>query len=178
MNQIKLREVSMADLNRCYEIETRSYRGEEAASREKIRKRIVVYPQGFVVLEHDGLVVGFINAGATHSVELCNDQLKELVGHDPEGRHIVIMSVAVHPDHQRKGYANRLLTFFIEKMRRYGKSDIYLICQQHLIKMYANHGFRYLSISGSNHGGLNWHEMYLPLDHQTNSKGPNNSANE
>lgn len=158
-----LREVTPADLDACYEIESTAYAGDEAASREKIEKRIRDYPQGFLVLERDGQVVGMINGGATDHVQLSDESFKELVGHDPAGRHLVIMSVAVHPAHQRQGYASRLLAGYIERMRALGKQGIYLICQQQLIGFYQGFGFENLGESDSQHGGLSWFEMSLRL---------------
>ncbi|MEN8199782.1 MAG: GNAT family N-acetyltransferase [Thermodesulfobacteriota bacterium] len=163
MGEIKIREAKPADLDRCFEIETVSYQGNEAASREKILKRITTYPEGFVVLEENQEIAGFINCGATHKVELSDEAFKELIGHDPEGEHIVIMSVVVHPDYRGRGFANQLMEHFIAKMRGLNKSSLYLICQTALIAMYSRQGFTYIGESESDHGGLSWHEMSLSL---------------
>jgi len=158
-----IRLVREQDLDRCYEIERIAYSGDEAASKEKIAKRIKNYPQGFIVEEHEGEVVGFINSGACHQVELSDEDFKELIGHDPKGKHIVIMSVVVHPDFQKKGFASKLMQAFIVQMTQMEKSDIYLICQTELIDMYASFGFKYLGESESDHGGMAWHDMVLTL---------------
>lgn len=162
MKQIIIRKVVIRDVDRCSEIEKISY-GAEAASREKILKRIVSYPEGFVVLELDGEVVGFINSGATHNVDLSDDEFKDLTGHDPNGKHIIILSVVVHPDFQGQGFARRLMEHFILEMKKMDKDDIALICLDELIDMYKKYGFQYICVSASVHGGLNWHEMVLPL---------------
>ncbi|MFT6735173.1 MAG: hypothetical protein ACJAS9_003376 [Polaribacter sp.] len=57
-------------------------------------RRITEYPEGFMFLENSEEIIGFINSAATHKVEL---SLEELIGHDPSGEHIVIMSVVIHP---------------------------------------------------------------------------------
>ena len=163
MSDINIRIVNEQDLDRCYEIESVSYSGDEAATKDKISKRIKTYPEGFIVLENDREVIGFINSGATQKVELSDEEFKELVGHDPEGKHIVILSVVVHPDFQGKGMAGKLINSFIDKMRALGKTDIFLICQPELIDMYARYGFVNLGKSDSDHGGLSWHEMSLRL---------------
>lgn len=85
------------------------------------------------------------------------------VGHDSEGKHVVILSVVVHPAYQGKGLASKLMKDFIGRMKALGKSDIYLICQTELIDMYARHGFVDLGASDSDHGGLSWNEMSLLL---------------
>jgi ribosomal protein S18 acetylase RimI-like enzyme len=158
-----IRKVKESDLDRCYDIETTSYEGDEAASKEKIYKRIKTYPEGFILLEIDNTIVGFINCSATDKIELSDEEFKELVGHDPNGKHIVIMSVVVHPDYQGKGYAGILMKHFINKMIGMDKESIYLICQTRLIKMYEKYGFEYICESESDHGGLKWHELVLKL---------------
>ena len=163
MAEENIRIVKKQDLDRCFEIESVSYAGDEAATKDKILKRINTYPEGFIVLEIDGQIAGFINSGATHKVELSNEEFKELIGHDPEGKHIVILSVVVHPAFQGKGMASKLMNNFIDRMRALGKSNIYLICQTELIDMYAKFGFVNLGVSESDHGGLSWNEMSLSL---------------
>lgn len=163
MTGIIIRTVEEQDLDRCFEIESVSYSGDEAATRDKILKRIKNYPQGFIVLENDREIIGFINSGATHEVMLSDEAFKELVGHDPEGKYVVILSVVVHPDYQGKGMASKLMNNFIDRMKALGKSDIYLICQTELIDMYARYGFVSLGASDSDHGGLSWNEMSLSL---------------
>lgn len=163
MPDVRIRTVKKQDLDRCFEIESVSYAGDEAASRDKILKRIKTYPEGFIVLENDSEIIGFINSGATHEAELSDEEFKELVGHDPEGKCIVILSLVVHPDYQGKGMAGKLMNSFIDRMRALGKSDIYLICQPGLIDMYSRYGFVNLGASESDHGGLSWHEMSLSL---------------
>ena len=163
MSDINIRIVNQQDLDRCFEIESVSYSGDEAATKEKILNRIKTYPEGFIVLENDTEIIGFINSGATQKVELSDEEFKELIGHDPEGKHIVILSVVIHPDYQGKGMASKLMNSFIDKMKALGKTDIFLICQSELIDMYAGYGFVNLGMSDSDHGGMSWNEMSLSL---------------
>jgi len=164
MNDVNIREVNLEDLDRCFEIEESAYAGDEAATKEKIKNRILTYPEGFIVLEEEKSVAGFINCGACNKVELSDEEFKELVGHDSDGNFIVILSVVVHPDFQGKGYAKLLMDTFIVKMKKLHKKEIYLICQTSLVDMYKKSGFVYIGESQSDHGGLSWHEMSLTLD--------------
>lgn len=163
MSKLVLRAAKENDLDRCFEIESISYSGDEAASKEKIQKRIATYPEGFLVLENSQEIIGFINAGATHKVELSDEEFKELIGHNPDGKFIVIMSVVVDPKYQKQGMANILMKQFIQNMKKLEKKEIHLICQTHLIDMYTKHGFVYLGKSESDHGGMSWHDMSLAL---------------
>ena len=163
MSDENIRIVNQQDLDRCFEIESVAYAGDEAATKDKILKRIETYPEGFIILENDKEIIGFINSGATRKVELSDEAFKELIGHDPDGKHIVILSVVVHPAYQGKGIASKLMHSFIDRMKALGKADIYLICQTELIEMYAGYGFVNLGASSSDHGGLSWNEMSLFL---------------
>jgi ribosomal protein S18 acetylase RimI-like enzyme len=163
MSDVNIRIVNEQDLDRCFEIESVSYSGDEAATKDKILKRIRTYPEGFLVLENEREIIGFINSGATQKVELSDEEFKELIGHDSEGKHIVILSVVIHPAYQGRGMASKLMKSFIDIMKGFGKSDIFLICQTELIGMYARYGFVNLGTSGSSHGGMSWNEMSLSL---------------
>ncbi|MHC8318200.1 GNAT family N-acetyltransferase [Pseudomonas sp. LB3P31] len=158
-----IRLVTPADLDRCYAIETVAYEGDEAATREKIAKRIATWPEGFIVAEVEGVVAGFINSGAAFEVEMSDEAFKELIGHDPAGPNVVIMSVVVHPDYQGQGLAKVLLGEFIERMRGMGKASIHLMCREQHVPLYAGFGFAYIKPSASDHGGRAWHEMILAL---------------
>ncbi|MGE7956392.1 GNAT family N-acetyltransferase [Pseudomonas sp. NPDC089530] len=158
-----IRQVVAADLDRCFAIETLAYEGDEAATREKIATRIATWPEGFIVAQVDGVVAGFINSGAAFEVEMADEAFKELIGHDPAGPHVVIMSVVVHPDYQGLGVSRQLLEAFIERMRGLGKASINLMCKERHVPLYERFGFVYLKASASDHGGMAWHEMALKL---------------
>src|ERR1700743_538667 len=136
-----IRQVLTTDLDRCFAIESIAYEGDEAATREKIATRIATWPEGFVVAEVDGVVAGFINSGAAFDVQMSDEAFKELIGHDPAGPNVVIMSVVVHPYYQGLGLAKRLLGEFIERMREQGKATIHLMCKERHIPLYAGFGF-------------------------------------
>jgi ribosomal protein S18 acetylase RimI-like enzyme len=158
-----IRPVTLADLDRCFAIESVAYEGDEAATREKIATRIATWPEGFIVAQVDGVVAGFINSGAAWQVEMADEAFKELIGHDPAGPNVVIMSVVVHPDYQGLGVAKRLMSEFITRMRGLNKASINLMCKERHVPFYQQFGFVYLKASASDHGGMAWHEMVLSL---------------
>lgn len=94
------RTARLTDADRCFEIETAAYEGDEAATLEKIRTRIELYPRGFLILETEAGVAGFINSGCADVVEMADDAFKELVGHDADAPNVVILSVVVDPAFQ------------------------------------------------------------------------------
>ena len=164
MNNIKIRNVTAHDLDACFNVESQCFLPSEAASREKIKNRIKVFPQGFLVAELDGSLIGHINSGSTDKEDITDEAFKELVGHDNSGQNIVIFSLAVLPNFQKKGIARQLMARFIEQSRKLKKKKIMLICKSELIGYYQNYGFIYTGESASTHGGFKWHEMYLSLD--------------
>lgn len=157
------RQAVFADAERCFEIETSAYEGDEAATLEKISTRIQHYPQGFLVLEIGGKIVGFINSGCAHEVVMSDEEFKELVGHDGAAPNVVIMSVVVDPAEQGKGYASMLMAEFVARMREMGKETIHLMCKDRHVSLYGKMGYRYIKPSESAHGGMVWHEMIMTL---------------
>ncbi|EQB4818669.1 TPA: GNAT family N-acetyltransferase [Citrobacter amalonaticus] len=157
------RQATPADVDRCYEIETLAYEGDEAVTREKIATRIQRYPQGFMCMELNSEVAGFINAGCAWEVVMSDEAFKELVGHDPDAPNAVIMSVVVHPDFQGKGYSSLMMREFVARMKAMHKKTIHLMCKDRHVDLYAHFGYRYVKPSESDHGGMAWHEMVMVL---------------
>lgn len=157
------RQALPADAQRCFQIESTAYEGDEAATLDRIRTRIAQYPEGFQVMEIDGQVIGFINSGCAHEVVMSDDAFKELVGHDRLAPHVVIMSVVLDPAHQGRGHSHRMMEVFVRGMAQRGKATIHLMCKQRHVGLYERMGFRYVKPSASDHGGMSWHEMVMAL---------------
>ncbi|MBM1632232.1 GNAT family N-acetyltransferase [Sulfitobacter mediterraneus] len=151
------------DAQRCFEIEAAAYSASEAATLEKITKRIAGHPQGFVVLEVQGKVIGFINSGCAHEVDMSDDDFKALIGHDPDAPNVVILSVVVDPAHHGNGHSRTLMREFVRRMIALNKQTIHLMCKDHYVPLYEKFGYRYSKLSTSSYGGVQWHEMVMPL---------------
>ena len=158
-----IRNVERCDLDACFETESRCFLPSEAASRENIARRIELFPEGFLIAELDGRVVGHVNSGSTGKDDITDEAFKAMVGHDSEGANIVIFSLAVLPEFQRRGIARRLMRAFVEESKKLGKRRVMLLCKTGLIPFYRDLGFVYAGESASTHGGFTWHEMVLPL---------------
>ncbi|RDU95865.1 GNAT family N-acetyltransferase [Trinickia dinghuensis] len=157
------RNAVSTDVSRCYEIESSAYEGDEAATEAKIATRIRQYPQGFLVMEREERVIGFINSGCAYNVVMSDEQFKELVGHDPDAPNVVIMSVVIDPAYQGKGLASLLMRTFVNRMREQGKKTIHLMCKERHVELYQRLGYDYVKPSDSDHGGMSWHEMVMML---------------
>ncbi len=162
MEDVLVRQVRKKDLDGCYKVESRCYTV-EGATKERIAKRIGLFPQGFLVAEINGRIVGIIDSGSTDKDDIADEELKDMVGHDPEGKNIIIFSLAVLPEFQKKGISKLLMTKFIAVSKELQKDKILLICKENLIEYYRNFGFAYAGKSRSKHGGFEWHELHLQL---------------
>lgn len=158
-----IRNATAEDVARCHHIERLCFPEAEAAPRSSIEKRQAQYPEGFLVLEEANEIVGFINSGATHRLDITDEAFKDMIGHDPSGREIVIFSVSIRPDRQGEGLSTPLMHAFIERARALDKANVHLLCKADLVGYYARFGFADRGLSGSEHGGAAWHMMTLPL---------------
>lgn len=163
MSTLSYRNAAPSDASRCYQIESCAYEGDEAATLEKISTRIAQYPQGFLILEDDGEVIGFINSGCAHEVVMSDEAFKELVGHSAEAPNVVIMSVVLDPAQQGKGHSTRMMGEFVQRMKALDKKSIHLMCKERHVALYERMGYRYVQPSPSDHGGMAWHEMVMEL---------------
>lgn len=163
MTTLTFRNAAPADVARCYQIEITAYEGDEAATEAKIATRIARYPQGFLIMEQAGRIIGFINSGCAQIVEMSDEPFKELIGHDATAPNVVIMSVVIDPAEQGKGYATQLMQAFVERQRQMHKQTIHLMCKERHVELYRRMGYRYIQPSASDHGGMAWHEMLMDL---------------
>lgn len=163
MNELMIRHVLPKDLDECFAVETSGFPPEEAATRATIKLRMEMFPEGFLVAQIDGRVVGILNSGATNKDDISDEELKQLIGHHPDGRNMVVFGLAVLPEYRKQGIARGLMTRFVEETRQRGKESVLLLCKENLIGYYERMGFTHVGLSKSIHGGAEWHQMRLAL---------------
>lgn len=162
-NTIAIRQAAPSDLEHCLVLEQACFPPAEAASRENIAIRLADFPQGFLVAEAGGRIVGQVNSGATHKDDISDEAFKGLIGHEPDGANIVVFSLAVLPEMRRGGLGAQLMREFIAGSRKRGHQQVLLLCKDALVPFYSRLGFADRGISASTHGGAVWHEMGLVL---------------
>ena len=104
-----------------------------------------------------------VNGAATNKDDISDEELKQLIGHDADGRNMVIFALAVLPEFQKRGIAKQLMLKFIEEAGRNKKEKVLLMCKQYLVAYYEGLGFTHAGLSRSTHGGAEWHEMRYSL---------------
>jgi ribosomal protein S18 acetylase RimI-like enzyme len=163
MDKLNIRQATMADLEGCYLVESHAFLPSQAATKEKIKKRLELFAAGFFVAELDGQIIGMINSGAIDDDDIADEALKAMEGHEPDGRHLVIFSLAVRPEFQRQGVGGKLLHRFIERAGLLNKQKAFLLCKRRLVQYYQKFGFIDAGPSASTFAGFKWHEMVLRL---------------
>ena len=163
MINVNIRQVNKHDVDGCYRTESACYTS-DGATREKILKRIMLFPEGFLIAESEGEIIGLINSASTDKENIADEEFKDMVGHVKDGGNMVIFSLAVLPEFRGNGISKQLMARFVEVSKFLKKAKILLICKSELIPYYQNYGFLYGGKSNSKHGGFEWHEMYLLLN--------------
>lgn len=163
MNELKIKNVSIEDLDYVTRIEAACFPTAEAATKNVFKERISVFPEGFFVAELNNEIIGFINGGVTNENHIEDEFFQNMNLHIPNGDNIVIFGLDVHPEYQKKGYAKELMNHFIEAAKKAGRKRILLTCKEHLIKYYEEFAYLNKGVSESEHGGAKWYDMYLEL---------------
>jgi GNAT superfamily N-acetyltransferase len=157
--------LTVQDIRNAYDIERTVYTPKKAATLEAFMMRKETFGTFFLVAElENNQIVGVTNGVKLHHIHLADESIKQSAEFAVDGIYLCVLTIAVHPDYQRKGIASELLKQVIQRARKEHLKGIVLICEAHLIHFYENHGFGYVSPSASRHGGVQWHEMSLIWD--------------
>ncbi|KAF2141522.1 uncharacterized protein K452DRAFT_327158 [Aplosporella prunicola CBS 121167] len=89
------------------------------------------------------------------------------LGHHEDGRTVAIHSLAVDPEHQRRGLGRTLLKAYIHRIQMSGVADrIALISHGPLVPFYESLGFEQKGPSSAQIGGGGWIDMVLEFPEQ------------
>ncbi|MBR4320203.1 MAG: GNAT family N-acetyltransferase, partial [Oscillospiraceae bacterium] len=156
---MKIRIAELQDLERLTQIESLCFPIEEAADSDKIKSRIEAFPNHFFVLISDeNQIAGFINGLVYHSPVLIDEMFEQADLHDENGSYQMILSLAVAPEFQGKGYGKALLHHFLESAKKQHRKGVTLTCKKELIPFYTKAEFCNQGRSASVHGGFEWYE--------------------
>lgn len=104
---IKLRKFSLSDLDQVMEIEKSSFLKRQVYSKSLFEKYYREYPEGFIVAENKGGIVGYT------------------IG-QPKNSSGEIISLAVDPNWRKKGVGTVLTNFLINHFREKNLKEIFL----------------------------------------------------
>ena len=100
------------------------------------------------------------DAMALPSEELHGGSQEQMSGHQEEGRTIAIHSLAVLPQHQKRGFGKMILKAYVDRMRPSGLADrISLLAHDHLLAFYERAGFENRGQSATQFGGGGWTDL-------------------
>ncbi len=156
-----IRTVRETDLEAVTAIEAACFPAAEAAPRQAMKDRIAAYPDHFWVMEKEGEIIGFINGFVTDEADLADWMYEEADKHKENGKWQMIFGLDTLPSCQRQGIAAQMMQHCIEQARAQKRQGLVLTCKDHLVHYYAKFGFLDEGISGSEHGGVSWHQMRL-----------------
>lgn len=133
MEKIKIRNAAISDIEQIMEIEHESFCERVYEDRSVFLDRILTFPDGFLVLEVDGQVCGYISSEIWDYLEEIKEDMFNLNHsisklHVATGSELYISSIGLLKKHRGKGYGKLL---FSELSRRttekYSISSIILI---------------------------------------------------
>lgn len=159
--EIKIRRVTVDDLDAVAEVEARCFPEAEAAAKNTLNKRINTFPESFFVAEINGRIIGFINGCITNQMTIYDELFSNASLHNPNGDYQAIFGLDVVPEFRNQGIAAQLMNHMIEASRLAGRKGVILTCKNKLIHYYEKFGFKNKGISKSQHGGAEWYDMIL-----------------
>lgn len=160
---IKIRKVTIEDLDEVSEVEKKCFPEAEAATKSSFENRINTFPESFFVAEIDGKIIGFINGCITNEMTIYDELFSDASLHIPNGDYQAIFGLDVISEYRNQGIAAQLMNHMIEVSRIAGRKGVILTCKEKLIHYYENFGFKNKGISKSKHGGVLWYDMFLEL---------------
>lgn len=126
---IKIRQVTMHELNSVANIEEICFSKAEAATRASLEDRIKVFPESFLVAELDGKIVGFINGSVINEKVIRDKFYSNTSFHDSMGDYQSIFGLDVLPEYRARGIAAELIKKLIEVARKAERKGMTLCCK-------------------------------------------------
>ncbi len=158
---IKIRKVTINDLEAVAKVETECFPEAEAATKLTLEQRIKTFPDCFFVAEINGEIIGFINGCVTNEMTIYDKLFSDASLHMPNGDYQAIFGLDVIPVYRNRGIAAQLMNHMIEAAKFAGRKGVILTCKDELIHYYSKFGFINKGISKSKHGGSVWYDMIL-----------------
>ena len=163
---IEYRNVHADEAEAATAVETACFPANEACTLPIMKERVRLAPELFMTAtdKDNGEMVGFIIAIATDEHHLRDDFFTETSLHNPEGKYMMILSLAVLPEYQRQGIARALMEELLKGQMGTKRKAAVLTCVPANVELYKKMGFSDQGVSDSAWGGELWHEMTFSLE--------------
>ena len=163
---IEYRNVHADEAEAATAVETACFPANEACTLPIMKERVRLAPELFMTAtdKYNGEMVGFITAIATDEHHLRDDFFTETSLHNPEGKYMMILSLAVLPEYQRQGIARALMEELLKGQMGTKRKAAVLTCVPANVELYKKMGFSDQGVSDSAWGGELWHEMTFSLE--------------
>lgn len=158
---INIRKGNINDLDALSLIEAECFPPEEAAGKKALEGRLRAYAGCFLVMEHEGRAIGFINGMVSQSPVLEDEMYENPSLHDPDGPWQMVFGLDIMPAYRKMGLGGQLLSEFCRMAKGEGRRGVVLTCKKELLGFYGSLGFENMGVSPSVHGGAVWYEMRL-----------------
>ena len=162
----ELRQVKSEEAEVATEIEAICFPPSEACTLPIMKERIQLAGDCFLVAidREAGKMIGFVNGLCTDDRQLKDELFTDTSLHDPNGRNVMICSVAVLPEYRKRGIAREMVWEFLRRQQAMGRREAVLTCVPSKVKMYKKFGFTDRGVSESTWGGEKWNEMSCILN--------------
>lgn len=158
---IKIRSVSLVDLDEVSKIEALCFPAAESGDKESFTWRIDTFPESFFVAMDGSKIVGFINGCVTDKPILEDELYHHASGHKPNGDYQTVFGLDVISEYRCKGIASQLMEHLISVSKEAGRKGMILVCKDKLVHYYEKFGYKNQGPSKSTHGGSKWFDMLL-----------------
>ena len=157
--KVLIRNAKMDEGKLLAEIERKCFPPSEAASEDTVLERLQTFPENFFVAEVEGVVVGFVNGGATREAYLPDAMYHDISLHCPDGKYQTVFGLNVLEEYRRNGIGGMLIRHLVQVSKERGKSGVILTCKDFRIRFYESLGFTNYGLSDSSHGNAAWYDM-------------------
>lgn len=164
MMKTQIRPATYDDLAAIIEIESCNFPEGVATKPESYEDKLKNQPDHYLVMEEQGQVVGFIEGFANAGKWVEDYMFEGSDQFDPEGEWEKLLTLAILPDYQSKGYGKQLMRAMIQVVKDRQQRGLSLTCLEHLVPYYEHLGFSLGQLSESKLGGLDWYDMYIEFD--------------
>lgn len=142
---VKIRHAREKDIPRVAELES-EIDGENAASLETLMGRFKMFPEGFIVAENRGGIIGYTQscrwnkeAGNFHNFKEIRDFQKH---HDERARNLYVIFLAVDENYRKNGIGSSLIKSLIKYSVNNQIEKIQLVARSELRKFYSSFGMK------------------------------------